>query len=175
LHLIEVAPQIIGSGDLAALKKEVADWQPNLVYIDTLGASAAGQNLGLIEVGTEIGKKLREFCQECKQAPYVSDVVFLHHIGKDDSKGATGSRYFMNDPDQALELSYLQNDGLLRVEVTKARGGEKGRKVMFGVRKLKLPNEAEIVAVYPLAKNDPKREPPKPDNRRNREAEQVDQ
>jgi hypothetical protein len=174
-RLIVVAPKIVKGTDLRVLKKEQADWEPNLVFIDTLGASAAGENLAAMDVGTAIGQSLRHFSQDNK-TPYVSDVFVVHHIGKDKDKGATGSQYLMNDPDQALELTYLQDKELLQVKVTKARGGEKGRKVMFGVRKVKLPKKGGVtVAVYPLAKEDPRSKPVEPESRRDQEAERVHQ
>jgi hypothetical protein len=173
-HLIVVAPKIIKSLDLKVLKEEQTGWEPNLVFLDTLGASAAGQNLAAMDIGTEIGQTLRQFCQD-GWAPYVSDVFVVHHVGKDKTKGATGSQYFMNDPDQALELTYLQDDGLLQVKVEKARGGEKGRKVMFGVRKVRLPTKegGVTVAVHSLAKEDPRSKPPAPERQKDKEAEQV--
>jgi len=173
-HLIAVAPKLLSKLDLTTLKEEQADWEPNLVYIDTLGASAAGENLSDIAVGTGIGQSLRQFCQKQEAGPYVSDVFVVHHLGKDKEKGATGSQYFMNDTDQTLKLTYHDKEGLLDVEVTKARGGEKGRKVRFGVRKVRLPTQAggTTVAVYPLPRDDA-RLAVKLESKRDQEAERV--
>jgi hypothetical protein len=172
-RLVAVPPDVL-TNDLSVLKKELEEegWDPDLVFLDTLGACAAGQNLSAPEVGTAIGKNLRQFCQP-RVAAYVSDVFVVHHIGKEKDKGALGSRYYMHDADQALELTYDQDKGLLQVKVTKARGGEKDRKVMFGVRKVRLPNGAETMVVYPFDKDDPRATPPVEEKQRDKDAERV--
>jgi hypothetical protein len=174
-RLIVKAPMLVGGEgrrltggpDMRILKRARTDWEPNIVILDTLGASASGHELGSMAVGTAIGASLRAFCQESEEAPYACDVLIVHHVGKDKNKGATGSQYFYNDADQALELTY--NDGpamTLEVKVTKARAGKKGRAVMFGVREVLLPATAtqpggKTVVVFPFEASDPRREVPK--------------
>jgi hypothetical protein len=172
-RLITVAPMILSnSDDLRLLKKEQEEWGPDLVFLDTLGAIAAGQNLSAFEVGTAIGQRLRRFSQN-KDAGYVCDVFVVHHLGKDKEKGATGSQFFMNDTDQTLELTYNQDKECLQIKVTKARGGERNRKVMFGVRRVALPSGAETVCVFPFDKDDPRATPPVEVKKRDVDAERV--
>jgi hypothetical protein len=158
LQLIEVAPQIMAAGDLKAVKElcEAAGFAPDLVFFDTLGASAAGQNLNAIEVGTMIGSNLRAFCRDIK-----ADCWLVHHLGKDEKAGPTGSRYLMNDADMALWLAHAEH--VLVVTVTKDRWGKKNREEKFGTRTVHgldiegTAEKASFVAVYELGADDPRR------------------
>ena len=84
LHLVENAPQIMDGADLDALAEEHRSWVPNLVFIDTLGSAAAGQNLSAIEAGTAIGRNMRAFCRDLK-----ADCWLVHHLGKNETLGPT--------------------------------------------------------------------------------------
>jgi hypothetical protein len=175
LHLIEDAPQIT-SNDFDVLLEEQSKWKPNLVFIDTLGASAAGQQLSDTAVGTKIGNKLRNFCKRL-----ACDLYVIHHFGKDEAKGPTGSQYFVNDPDQALELHYDGKKGLLQVYVEKAKWGVRDRTVVFGVRVVKglwqpgWEKKEESVVVYDLAADDPRRNVTAQQSDKEKRAESVAQ
>ena len=154
----EVPPRLTDPVDMAALAEKYREFAPNVTFVDTLGAAAAGLNLSAIEVGTSIGVNFRAFVRDLK-----TDGVLVHHEGKDDERGAIGSIYLTNDTDAELRLRHDHEQEVLAVIVEKSRWGERFRTVNFGTRKVPglhvegWNEPAEFVAVYELSAGDPKR------------------
>lgn len=141
VHLVETMPQILSTPDMTEFVEAHRDWSPDLVFLDTLGSAAAGENLSAIEIGTAIGRAARTLATEL-----AADVMLLHHEGKNEK--AMGSQYIVgNDPDMVLHLAHTGNQVV--VTVNKDRWGERNRKVYFGVRRLML-GDREFVATYEL-------------------------
>lgn len=126
-HLVGQAVQIMDGADCEALIASCADWHPDLLVIDTLGAAAAGQNLSAIEVGTGIGAGMRRLVRALK-----CDGWLVHHLGKDEDAGPTGSMYLQNDTDTEMMLKHDPEKEVLSVTVKKDRWGVKDRTVQFG-------------------------------------------
>ena len=156
LHLIPKAPMLLSADEVDALIFAHKEWNPDLVFIDTLGSSVPGEKISEPNVGTAIGARTRYLA-----AAFRADTFLVHHTGKDASRGAMGSQYFVNDPDMVLALDHDKDAQSLCVTVEKDRWGDKDRKVFVGTRGvqgLKVHNrrgelvreDGAFVAVYPL-------------------------
>lgn len=146
-QLVEAMPQLLTDGDMIEAAEEWRAWAPDLIFLDTLGNAAAGQNLSAIEIGTAVGRASRLLA-----ATLGVDLYMLHHEGKGGD--AMGSQYIVgNDPDLVLHIEHVKER--VAVTVHKDRWGERGRTVQFGVRKIMV-NLAggtmrEFVATHELA------------------------
>jgi hypothetical protein len=157
LRLVGAAPHLMDPKDVAALVLEHRNWNPNLVFLDTLGSAIAGEDINAPSVGTQVGRMAQQMATALR-----ADCWLVHHTGKDASKGQMGSQYFSNDPTMILELKHDPETRRLTVRVDKDRWGQRERKVIFGTRDvigLKIYNrqgepvseKGHFVAAYKLA------------------------
>jgi hypothetical protein len=160
VQLVENAPRLVNNEELRVFCDIVRPYDPQLVFIDTLGAAAAGQNISLPEVGTLIGANMRTVCHELR-----ADCWVIHHEGKDADRGAMGSQYYYNDTDTVQRCQYDPDAMLLTITAEKARWIGRERQVVYGTRVIDgltikdadADSITEFVAVYDLPEGDVRR------------------
>jgi hypothetical protein len=130
LRLVDQAVNLLDAEDVAALIAGNAEFNPDIVVIDTLAASTPGANeneaatASLMTGGGAVGRIKGQFN---------ATVVVLHHSGKDESKGARGSSGFEGNSDFFLQLAADKEAGTARLKVRKMRDGPDGFSVYFRV------------------------------------------
>lgn len=143
-HLIPVSIDLCNAdSDVEELVNEISQLSDvGLIIIDTLSRAMAGGNENSPDdMGAVIrnGDKLKE--------ELGAHVMFIHHSGKDSSKGARGHSALRAAVDTEIEVK--KNDSLgIVVQVTKQRDGKTGERYGFVLHSipLGLDDEGEIKA-----------------------------
>lgn len=161
LQIVERMPALLDDAQMIEFVECVKSWQPDIVWLDTLGNAAAGANLSAIEIGTKVGQQARYLAEGLH-----ADLWLMHHRGKDGER-ATGSQYIAgNDPDMILALQHDRASSRLTVTVEKDRWGERERRVHFGTRLVDVGSGRLFAATHELPSQPANNAPLEDDARR---------
>lgn len=112
---------------LADLLRQSDAGRPQVIVIDTLNQAMAGMDengsAGMSEVISNL-KFLLSLCPDIH-------IMIVHHSGKKKENGPRGHSSLFAAMDSCFFLSSLTNN--LQLEVTKDRGGKRGRKIKFNL------------------------------------------
>lgn len=129
---------------LADLLRQQYEGRPQVVVVDTLNQAMAGLDengsAGMSEVIANL-KFLLSLCPDIH-------IMIVHHSGKKKENGPRGHSSLFAAMDSCFFLSALKNN--IQLEVTKNRGGKKGRKLKFRLSGIETNNDgmkASTVAV----------------------------
>ena len=110
---------------IADLLRQNDAGRPQVVVVDTLNQAMAGLDengsVGMSEVVSNL-KFLLSLCPDIH-------IMIVHHSGKKKENGPRGHSSLFAAMDTCFFLSQLEKK--LQLEVTKDRGGKKGKKVRF--------------------------------------------
>lgn len=112
-----------GAADFAELLAFVADFQPDLVVIDTLNCSAGGAEQNSASDMSVITARLSALKEA---APHATVAVVAHTTKADDD--ARGSSAIEDDADWVLHCKKTDDDRM-RVKVAKMKDGEDGQEI----------------------------------------------
>ncbi len=118
-----------------AVKAASSRWKVPLrwIVVDTLSRALAGGNENAPEdMGALLNGAAR--LQAATGRPHVT---FIHHSGKDDTRGARGHSSLKGAVDTEVKFE-RQDGGVVRVTATKQRDLEEGRSMAFKLRQIEL-------------------------------------
>ena len=121
------APDLFNSNARAAMLIALDQDRPDFVVFDTLGQAAPGQAMNSPEFGTALTAATAEI-----RFRYKCVVFLIHHMGKDESKGALGSTMIGADPGTVCDILKVPGHPDLRqMFVRHVREGEADRTIAY--------------------------------------------
>jgi hypothetical protein len=125
------APNLFDTDSQVALMLLLENQKPNIVVIDTLGQASPGQDLNAPGFGTQLTQETKAIRQRLKCC-----VILIHHLGKNEKRGALGSTMIIADPGTILEVRGIAGHKELReIWVHHVREGEAERSLGFRIQK----------------------------------------
>lgn len=114
--------------DMEVVHEQLDAFRPDIIVVDTVSRALAGENTNdpkVVSLALDTADDLHK--------RHHSLVMLTHHIGKDESLGASGSKNFVNMPDVSLYITLLARDAI-KVHVKKMRDGKDGFSVGYRVK-----------------------------------------
>jgi len=138
LKILPDAPNLFEAADVNEVIRSLhAFGNPAVIFIDTLARTSAGAN----ENSAEDMNKVLSHCQQIHKHTGAL-VCFIHHSGKDLSKGARGSSALKAADDAEIEVVKITEE-ISTANITKLKGGRAGARYPFRLNVVPLRQDAE--------------------------------
>jgi len=142
---VPASPHLRNADELAAFIAEHRRFCTDIVVIDTLAMAAPGEDINAPGPATAIMSAVQRIGRELN-----ADVILIGHPNKRNPSNraqtmseVTGSGYFMNNADAALELTFHADRRILEVYVRKMKNGKDRRSAFYRVGV--APNEVPLI------------------------------
>lgn len=122
------APDILNDVDMAELYLDFKDFAPNLIVLDTGTRCIGAADINNTAIGTIAIKALEQLGK-----PWNATVLYITHPGKDEDRGAIGSKQQENQGYAVWRVEHDDN-GIVRVHVEKMKDGKAGFTVPMRVK-----------------------------------------
>jgi hypothetical protein len=127
LQVIPAAPNLVETKEVAQLVAAIKHGgEVALVIVDTFAQTTPGSNENS---GEDVGKALANCALLHKHTG--AFVLLVHHVGKDESRGARGWSGLKGNVD--LEMHVQRKNGDRHLQITKQKDGEDGQKFGFAL------------------------------------------
>lgn len=129
LIVTEACPLLTNLAEVEASIEEHRAFNPDIVVIDTLSEAMTGQD----ENAANVASLVMEAAGIIRKA-FNATVILVHHMGKDEKRGARGSSVFRAGADAEWQISFDRAAGTVKQHVAKMRRGRAGFDVIWGTR-----------------------------------------
>jgi putative DNA primase/helicase len=119
LMILDTPINIDSSIDMGRLKNMIAEHIPRLVIFDTFASLNNGTNEN---DPSEVARTLRLIKETCRNGETSS--LFIHHLGKDESRGGRGASNFKTDVDFLFEMKRLPDSMMASLSCIKMKDGD---------------------------------------------------